>query len=111
MRFDLGYLMLEDDPALQSLREREEIRGGISLRLLDSLSLRLSTRYDLAEDRSISDQFGLFYIHPCLQLLAGVERLNTSDRDAEPTTTISFRVILKNLGEIGTDADLMGAGG
>ena len=83
VRFDLGYLMLEDDPALQSLREREEIRGGISLRLLDSLSLRLSTRYDLAEDRSISDQFGLFYIHPCLQLLAGVERLNTSDRDAE----------------------------
>ena len=31
VRFDLGYLMLEDDPALQSLREREEIRGGVSL--------------------------------------------------------------------------------
>jgi LPS-assembly protein len=111
VRFDVGYLMLEDDPALQSLREREEIRGGLSIGLLDSLSLRFATRYDLTADRSISEQLGLFYVHPCLQLVAGVERLNTSDRDAEPTTTISFRVILKNLGEIGTDADLMGAGG
>ena len=111
VRFDVGYLMLEDDPALQSLREREEIRGGLSIGLLDSLSLRLATRYDLAADRSISEQLGLFYVHPCLQLVAGVERLNTSDRDAEPTTTISFRVTLKNLGEIGTDADLLGAGG
>jgi LPS-assembly protein len=102
--------MLEDDPALQSLREREEIRGGISLQVLDSLSLRLATRYDLSEDRSISDQLGLLYVHPCLQLLAGIERLNTSDRDAEGTTTISFRVILRNLGEIGTDADLMAGG-
>jgi LPS-assembly protein len=110
VRFDVGYLMLEDDPALQSLHEREEIRGGISVQLLDSLSLRLATRYDLAQDRSISDQFGLFYVHPCLQLLAGVERLNTSDRDAEASTTVSFRVILKNLGEIGTDADLMAGG-
>jgi hypothetical protein len=42
--------------------------------------------------------------------LAGVERLNTSDRDAEASTTVSFRVILKNLGEIGTDADLMAGG-
>jgi LPS-assembly protein len=110
VRFDLGYLMLEDDPALQSLREREEIRGGVSLQVLDSLSLRLATRYDLSEDRSISDQLGLLYVHPCLQLLAGIERLNTSDRDAEGTTTISFRVILRNLGEIGTDADLMAGG-
>jgi LPS-assembly protein len=110
VRFDVGYLKLNNDPAVQSTQEREEIRGGISVQLLDSLSLRLATRYDLAEDRSISDQFGLFYAHPCLQLLAGVERLNTSDRDAEATTTISFRVILKNLGEIGTDADLMAGG-
>ena len=32
VRFDVGYLMLQDDPALQSLREREEIRGGLSHR-------------------------------------------------------------------------------
>jgi LPS-assembly protein len=109
--FDLGYLMLEDDPALQSLREREEIFGGVSLRLLDSLSLRGTNRYDLAADRTVSWQLGMVYTHPCLQLAAGIERRNTSDRDAEDTTTISFRIVFRNLGEIGTDADLFGAGG
>jgi LPS-assembly protein len=111
VRFDLGYLMLEDDPALQSLREREEIRGGISVRLLDSLSLRGTSRYDLAADRTVSWQFGMVYTHPCLQLAAGVERRNTSNRDAEDTTTVSFRIVFKNLGEIGTDTDLFGGGG
>jgi LPS-assembly protein len=102
-RFDVGYLMLEDDPALQSLREREEIRGGVSLGVSESLSLRATTRYDLAEDRTVSQQFGLVYTHPCLQLAAGVERRNTSDRDAEDSTTFSLRVTFKYLGAIGVD--------
>jgi LPS-assembly protein len=111
VRFDLGYLMLEDDPALQSLREREEIRGGISVRVSDSLSLRATNRYDLAADRTVSWQLGLIYTHPCLQLAAGIQRRNTSNRDAEDTTTISFRIVFRNLGGIGTEANLFGAGG
>jgi LPS-assembly protein len=110
-RFDLGYLMLEDDPALQSLREREEILGGATLRLLDSLSVRGTGRYDLAADRTVSWQIGLVYSHPCLQLGVGVDRRNTNDRDAEDTTTIFFRVAFKNLGDIGTEAGLPGSGG
>ena len=109
--FSLGYLMLEDDPALQSLREREEIRGGLSLRVFDWLTLRAAERYDLAADRTVSWQVGMIYTHPCLQLLAGVERRNTNNRDAEDTTTISVRIVLKNLGEIGSETGLFGAGG
>jgi LPS-assembly protein len=111
VRFDLGYLMLEDDPALQSLREREEIRGGIAVRLFDSLLLRGTNRYDLAADRTVSWQIGMVYTHPCVQLGVGVARRNTRNRDAEDATTVSFQVVFKNLGEIGTDADLFGAGG
>jgi LPS-assembly protein len=103
LRFDVGYLMLEDDPALQSLREREEIRGGVSVGVSESLSLRATTRYDLAEDRTVSWQFGAVYTHPCLQLAAGVQRRNTSNRDAEDSTTFSLRVTFKYLGEIGAD--------
>jgi hypothetical protein len=69
----------------------------------ESLSLRATTRYDLAEDRTVSQQFGLVYTHPCLQLAAGVERRNTSDRDAEDSTTFSLRVTFKYLGAIGVD--------
>jgi LPS-assembly protein len=110
VRFDVNYLMLEDDPALQSLREREEIRAGVSLAVTDSLWLRAFNRYDLAADRTVSQQFGLVYTHPCLQIAAGVERRNTSNRDAEDSTTFSLRVIFKHLGEIGAEGLGLGGG-
>jgi LPS-assembly protein len=111
VRLNLGYLMLEDDPALQSLREREEIRGGISLGVSDSLSLRATGRYDLANDRTVSWQLGGVYTHPCLQISAGVERRNTSNRDAGDSTTFSLRLTFKHLGEIGADSLGIGGGG
>jgi LPS-assembly protein len=103
VRFNVNYMMLEDDPALQSLREREEIRAAVALGISDSLGLRAATRYNLAADRPVSHQLGLVYTHPCLQLIAGVERRNTSDRDAEDSTTFSVRLTLKHLGEIGAE--------
>jgi LPS-assembly protein len=103
VRLSVGYLMLEDDPALQSLREREEIRGGIAVRATDWLSMRATARYDLAADRTISWQYGMVYTHPCLQVAAGVERRNTTNRDAEDSTTFSVRFTFKHLGDIGAD--------
>jgi LPS-assembly protein len=111
VRFAVDYLMLRDDPALQTLREREEVTAGVWLRISDSLAMRAQTRQNLEADTTIFHKFGLVYTHPCLQIAAGVERRNTNDRDAEDTTTVSFRVTFKNLGEIGADADLFGAGG
>jgi LPS-assembly protein len=110
VRFDVGYLMLEDDPALQSLREREEIRGGVSLEVTDWLSMRATGRYDLAEDRTISWQYGVIYTHPCLQVIAGVARRNTNNRDAEDSTTFSLQVSFKLLGEIGA-SEISATGG
>ena len=90
------------------LRKREEIGAGSRSASWISLSLRLAHPVRLGGRSHHIRKFGLVYVHPCLQVIAGVERLNTNDRDAEDTTTFSFRVTLKNLGEIGTDADLMG---
>jgi LPS-assembly protein len=110
MRFNVSYLMLEDDPALQSLREREEIRAAVSLGVTDSLSVRAATRYNLTEDRTVSHQLGMIYTHPCLQIAAGVERRNTSNRDAGDSTTFSLRLTFKHLGEIGADSLAIGGG-
>jgi lipopolysaccharide assembly outer membrane protein LptD (OstA) len=98
--------MLRDDPALQSLRKREEITAGLWFRISDSLALAAQTRRDLVADTPIFQKFGLVYTHPCLQVIAGVERSNTNDRDAEETTTFSFRVTLKHLGQLGEGTDL-----
>jgi LPS-assembly protein len=111
IRFGINYLMLRDDPAVQSLRKREEIAAGLWLRIWDSLALAAQTRRDLVADTPIFQKFGLVYTHPCLQVIAGVERSNTNDRDAEETTTFSFRVTLKHLGQIGDGTDLFGPGG
>lgn len=110
VRFGINYLMLQDDPALQTLRKREEITAGFRFRVSDSLVLGARTRRNLEANTDIFHQFGLVYTHPCLQLVAGVERRNTNDRDAEDTTTFSFRVTLKHLGQLGADADLFGSG-
>jgi LPS-assembly protein len=111
VRFGINYLMLRDDPALQTLRKREEITAGLWLRMSDSLALAAQTRRNLEADTTIFHKFGLVYTHPCLQLIAGVERSNTNDRDAEDTTTFSFRVTLKHLGQLGEGTDLFGPGG
>jgi LPS-assembly protein len=111
VRFGVDYLMLQDDPALQTLRQREELTAGLFVRISDSLAIRAQTRQNLEADTTIFHKFGLIYTHPCVQIAAGVERRNTNDRDAEDTTTVSFRVTLRNLGEIGADADLFGSGG
>jgi LPS-assembly protein len=110
VRFGIDYLMLRDDPALQVLRKREEITADLWFRVSDSLALGAQTRRNLEADTTIFHRFGLVYTHPCLQFVAGVERRNTNDRDAEDTTTFSFRVTLKHLGEIGAEADVFGGG-
>jgi LPS-assembly protein len=111
VRFAVDYLMLRDDPALQTLRKREEVTAGVWFRISESLVMGAQTRQNLEAGTTIFHNFGLIYTHPCLQIAAGVERRNTNDRDAEDTTTVSFRVSFKNLGEIGADADLFGSGG
>lgn len=108
VRFDVTYLSLDDDPEAGQERSREEITAGVTVGLLRSLSLRAQTRRNLRADRTVWHKFGLIYRHPCLQLVAGLERRFTQNRDAEDTTTFSFRVIFQNLGELAADSKLLG---
>jgi LPS-assembly protein len=106
VRVAINYLMLRDDPAQQTLRKREEITATAWFRIFDSVALAAQTRRNLEADTTIFHKLGLVYTHPCLQIVGGVERSNTNDRDAEDTTTFSFRVTLRHLGEFGQDPDL-----
>jgi LPS-assembly protein len=106
VRVAINYLMLRDDPAQTTLRKREEITATAWFRIFDSVALAAQTRRNLEADTTIFHKLGLVYTHPCLQIVGGVERSNTNDRDAEDTTTFSFRVTLRHLGEFGQDPDL-----
>ena len=108
VRFADTKLSLEDDPALERERKREEITAGVALGLSPSLSVRAQTRRNLQQDRNVWHKFGLVYRHPCLELVAGVERRFTQRADAEDATTFSFRVSFTHLGELAADSKALG---
>jgi LPS-assembly protein len=108
LRFDVTYLSLEDDPELDRSRKREEITAGVLIGLSRSIALRAQTRRNLQEERNVWHKFGVLYRHPCLELVAGIERRNTGRADAEDATTVSVRVTLTNLGEFAVDSDALG---
>ncbi len=110
LRFDVNYLSLEDDPSVseEEFRAREEITAGVQLGLGSGLTVRAQTRRDLKADRTVANTYGLIYRHPCLVLIAGVERLFTENRDAGDGTTISLRLTFQNLGEVGGETSAFG---
>jgi LPS-assembly protein len=108
LRFDVTYLSLANDPSVDADQSREEVTAGVALGLTPSISLRARTRRNLDEDQTIWYKFGLVYRHPCLTLVAGLERDYTEQADAEPSTTFSIRVIFKNLGELSADTSGLG---
>ncbi len=111
VRFNVDYISLANDPALDESQSREEVTAGVSLGLSPSISLRAATRRNLDQNENIWYKFGLVYRHPCLTLVAGLERQNTQQADAGSSTTFSVRVILKNLGEVSTGSGgLLGGG-
>jgi hypothetical protein len=43
------------------------------------------------------------YIHPCLEVFAGMQRRFTDDRDADGDISVALRVEFKNLGAFGVE--------
>jgi LPS-assembly protein len=110
VRFNVDYISLANDPALaDDTSSRDEVTTGVSLGLLPSLSLRAAIRRNLDEGENIWYRFGLVYRHPCVTIVAGLERQNTQQADAGSSTTFSVRFILKNLGEVSTGSGLLGS--
>ena len=109
--FGLGYLSLQDDPALADVQRREELTASVRASVTDTISLSAGVRQDLVIDRPVTYAFGLVYNHPCLVLVAGLERDYTRDRDVEPGTTLIVRIVLKNLGEVGGKTNLSAVAG
>ncbi|HEX2527484.1 MAG TPA: LPS assembly protein LptD [Geminicoccus sp.] len=108
--FGLGYLSLADDPDLEDVQERKELTASVRAGVTEDIFISAGVRQDLVADEPVTYALGLVYNHPCLVLVAGLERDYTEDRDAGPATTLLFRVTLKNLGELGGRTSLSGIG-
>lgn len=108
--FGVGYLSLADDPDLEDVQERKELTASVRAGVTENVFLSAGVRQDLVADEPVTYALGLVYNHPCLILVAGLERDYTEDRDAGPATTLLFRVTLKNLGEFGGRTSLSSVG-
>ena len=110
-RVDLGYLMLEDDPALQSLREREEVTAvGRTSRLLPIRS-RSRARADTtwpptATCPGRSSAWSI--LTPACSSGSASSGATPRTPDAEDTPRSSFRVAFKHLGDLARTADMLG---
>lgn len=107
----LGYLRLDRDidPAIEDLRDREEIRLGGRIRFANYWSVFGSTVVDLTSDRedplALSDGYepvrhrlGIGYDDDCIEIGATWRRDYETTGDFRRGNTFLFRVALKNLG-------------
>ncbi len=102
MKMSVRYLDLDlDDDALligTELENRREIGTGVNINVDDKWALQGSWVKDILNDKTISYDAGIVYQDDCLEFGLSYERRFTSDRDIAPSSTVHFRIVLKNLG-------------
>ena len=103
---DLQFEDDPDDPDDFVIDEREEVIVEAELRATSWLSLHGELRRNLDQDAWIYYRVGLTYIHPCLEVFAGMQRKFTDDRDADADTSVAISVAFKNLGAVGIEEGL-----
>lgn len=89
-----NYLNLRNDPIV---RPKEEISGGLSMRLTDTWTWNLGAHRDLQRDDLVSASTGLVFHNECLTVHTTLGREYTSDRDFQESTSVTFQVFFKNL--------------
>ena len=103
LRFSLNYLDLSDESDQGEFKSREELRINLHSRLSEYWSAFASHQRDLEGDQSLSTKAGITYQDECCFIEAVATRSFFNDRDIEPEDSIFFRVILKHLGEFGSN--------
>ncbi|MDE0943486.1 MAG: LPS assembly protein LptD [Alphaproteobacteria bacterium] len=98
LRFNTTYASLEKELTTDDLDAREEIYNSLRWEIDERWIATLESRRDLREDSQINASGGIQYLDECIGFGVTVERDFTRDRDVEPSTSIRFRFLLKNLG-------------
>ena len=99
LRVSAGYISLDRELTTQELESREELSLSGRAQLARYWAITADTRRDLTDNGgTLKYGFGLIYQDECLIFTVGYERDFTEDRDVRPSTTLTFRIKLKNIG-------------
>jgi LPS-assembly protein len=80
------------------LENRREIGLGLNIKATDKWSVQGTWVKDILNKSPVYYEAGIIYKDDCLEFGLSYERRFTSDRDIAPSSTVHFRLILKNLG-------------
>ncbi|MBM3555916.1 MAG: LPS-assembly protein LptD [Alphaproteobacteria bacterium] len=98
LRVTLGYAALDREAPSIGLDAREEFFANVSARIGDAWRITAQTRQDLEHDTAIKNGLAVIYQDECTTLSWSLMRDYTRDRDVQPSTSLVFRIRLRNLG-------------
>ncbi len=104
----VNYMYQRAQPSLGFTTDREELFFVGSVQVVKNWSLFGGLRYDLVNERTISDNIGLKYADECFMFSVNYSETFFRDQDINPERAISFRVELKTLGGFGMKTDQIG---
>ncbi|MES2984533.1 MAG: LPS assembly protein LptD [Pseudomonadota bacterium] len=85
----------------QYLNDSQEGIVSATLPVSDEWSIYGGARRDLELNQMVTTNGGIMYKNECFNLMLDALRVYAADRDIQPTTSVTFRVGFKNLGEFG----------
>lgn len=99
LRLLTNYVKLNRDLSVDELGDREELYNALHWKFQQYWSGFMESRRDLTGNgNQIRTGAGLQYLDECIGLRLEFERNFTRDRDIEPSTSLNFRIVLRNLG-------------
>lgn len=93
-RASLSYFSLNNDPILA---DKKAVTGSLTVNLSKQWSWDISSSKDLVLHQSTGASTGLTFQNECAIINASMIREYTRDRDIRPSTSLLFRISLKNL--------------
>jgi LPS-assembly protein len=99
LRLVTNYVKLDQDLSSDQLTNREELYNSLNWKFFEFWTAYVESRRDLTNNgNQIRTAAGLQYLDECFGFRVDYERRFTRDRDIEPSQSINFRIVLRNLG-------------
>lgn len=97
VRLDVDYVSLDAGSSTLSTIDREELFGQVSWDINSRWEVSSHARRNLAAGNFVSSGAAVLYKGDCVTLATTWFREFTRDRDIEPSSSITFQILLKNL--------------
>ncbi|MGB8275446.1 MAG: LPS-assembly protein LptD [Alphaproteobacteria bacterium] len=94
------YIFIDERAGTGGFGDREELALNVQSKITKYWSLAARARQDLKGAGTLTSGLRAIYEDECFKITADFIRNRTRDREIQPTTTILFRLVFKNIGEV-----------